>query len=76
MCDQLLLSAAILTHWWQLLASVEALDLLYQTMRTALYRRIAVAIKMISDCGTFFYHCCVCCHPGSRRGNTERVVAR
>ena len=26
--------------------------------------------------GYMFHYCCVDCHPGGRRGNTERLVAR
>jgi hypothetical protein len=35
-----------------------------------------MAIKTASKVGAFFHCCCVCCHPGGCRGNTERVVAR
>jgi hypothetical protein len=57
-------------------ASNKALILLYQAMRTVLYRHTAAAIKMASLFGTFFDCYFVCCCPGSRWGNTERVVAQ
>jgi hypothetical protein len=45
-------------------------------MQAVLYLRTAEAIKMASFLGTFFCRCFVCCCPGGRWGNMERVVAR
>jgi hypothetical protein len=74
--DRLQLLAAILTRWRRLVASNKALNLLYQAMHAVLYWRTAAAIKMASLLGTFFRCCFVCCCPGGRWGNTERVVAQ
>ncbi len=76
MCDQLHLSAAILAQWRHPVASTKALDLLHQVMRAVLYQCTAAPIKIASKVGVFvdcylFAYC-----PGSRRGNTEQVVAR
>ena len=68
MRDQLLLSAAVLARWWQPVASVEALNLLYLAMRVVLYQRIAMAIETARECGAF-YCCFVFCRPGGRWGN-------
>jgi hypothetical protein len=51
---QLLLLTAILARWWRLVASSEALDLLYWEMGAVLYRCTATAIKMASKVGAFF----------------------
>jgi hypothetical protein len=74
--DQLQLLTAILAQWQRLVASNKALSLLIQAMRAVLYRRTSAAIKMASLLGTFF--CCrfVCCCPGGRWGDMERVVAQ
>ena len=58
------------------MASIEALDLLNQAICVVLYRRIAMAIEMVSQCGSFFRLCLVFCHPISQRVNTERVVTK
>jgi hypothetical protein len=55
MHDQLLLSAAIFAQWWLLVASSEALDLLHQAMHAVTYRQIAMAIKMDSKVGVFYF---------------------
>ena len=70
------ISEQVLAKWWHPVASSEALDLLYQTMRVVLYRRIAMAIKTASKVGVLFDCCFVDCCPGGRRGNTGQVVAR
>jgi hypothetical protein len=74
--DRLQLSATILAQWQHLVTSNKALKLLYWEMHAVSYRRTATAIKMASLFGTFF--CChfICCCPGGRWGNTERVVAQ
>jgi hypothetical protein len=41
----------VLTQCWHPVASLEALDLLYQAMRAVLYRRTAAAIKTASFLG-------------------------
>jgi hypothetical protein len=74
MRDRLQLLAAILAQWRCLVASTKALDLLYWAMCVVLYRGTAAAIKTASKVGPFF-HCFVCCRPGSHQGNMERVVA-
>jgi hypothetical protein len=74
--DRLQLLAAILTQWRRLVASNKALNLLYWAMCAVLYRCSAAAIKMASLLGTFFHCCFVCCCPGGRWDNTERVVAQ
>jgi hypothetical protein len=76
MHDQMLLLAAILAQWWRPVASSEALDLLYWVMCAVLYWCTATAIEMASKVGAFFHCCCVFCHPGGCRGNTEEVVAQ
>ncbi len=58
------------------MASSEALDLLYQAIHAVTYRRITMAIKMACFLGVFVDCCLFACCPGSRWGNTERVVAR
>ncbi len=70
------LSATIFAQWRCLVASNKALNLLYQAMRAVLYQRTVTAIKMASLLGTFFCRRFVCCCPGGRWGNTERLVAR
>ena len=75
MCDQLLLSAAILARWWHPVTSNIALDLLHLAMHAITYRRIAMAIKMASKQGVFSHRCCLSCDPGGRWGITEQVVA-
>jgi hypothetical protein len=62
----LLLLAAILARWRRPMAYSEALDLFYWAIRAV----------MASKVGTFFQRRFVSCHPGGRRGNTERVVTR
>jgi hypothetical protein len=76
MREQLHLLAAILAQWWYPVASTKALDLLRWAMHTVTYQHTTTAIKMASKVGPFF--CCrsICCCPGSRRGNTEQVVAQ
>ena len=56
------------------MASSEALSLLHWAMRTALYRRLAMAIKMASFVGVFVDFCLFACCPGGRWGDTEQVV--
>jgi hypothetical protein len=77
MHDRLHLLATILAQWWRPVASSEALDLLYcyWAMQAILYQRTTTAINMTRKVGAFF--CChfISCHPGSRRGDTEQVVA-
>jgi len=43
----------ILTHWWRLMASRVALDLLLGVMHSALYRLIRMTIEMASEVGAF-----------------------
>jgi len=43
-----------LTRWLHPVALSEALDVLYQAMRPALYRRIRMAIKIASNSPAFF----------------------
>jgi hypothetical protein len=74
--DKLQLLAAILARWRHLVAFNKALTLLYREMHAVLYQRSAAAIKMASLLATFFCRCFVCCCPGGRWGDTERVVAR
>ncbi len=76
MHNQLHLSVAILARWQHPVASTKALDLLHWAIHAVLYRHTAVAIKMASKVGPFFYRCFLCCYPGSRWGDTEQVVAR
>jgi hypothetical protein len=71
-----MLSDIILARWWHLVASSEALDLLYRAMHAVTYRRIAVAIKTATFLGVFVDCCLYACCPGGCWGNTERVVAR
>ncbi len=71
-----MLLAAILAQWQHPVASREALDLLHQAICAVLYRRTAAAIKMACKVGAFFYCCLFACCPGSRQGDTERVVAQ
>ncbi len=70
------LSKQVLAWWWHPVASSEALDLLFQAMHTALYRRTTRAIKMASFLGVFIDCCLFACCPGGRWGNTEWEVAR
>ena len=55
---------------------MKATNLLHWAMRSVLYCRIAMAIKMASKGGGHVSHRCVDCVPGGRRGDTEQVVAR
>jgi hypothetical protein len=57
-------------------ASSEALDLLHWAMCAVTYRRIAMAIKTATFSGVFVDCCLFACCPGSRWGDTERVVAQ
>jgi hypothetical protein len=43
-----------LTRWRHPVASSEALDVLHRAMRPALYRCIAMAIKIVVDLRAFF----------------------
>jgi hypothetical protein len=45
-------------------------------MHAVTYRHIAMAIKMAIFAGVFVDCCLYACCPGSRWGNTERVVAQ
>jgi hypothetical protein len=76
MHDRLLLLAAILAWWQQPVASIKALIHFYQAMHVVSYRRTDMAIKIASKVSAFFHRCFVCCCPGGRQGNTERVVAQ
>jgi hypothetical protein len=71
-----MLSGIILARWQHPGASSEALDLLHLAMHAVTNQRIAVAIKMASFAGVFFYCCLYACCPGGRWGNTEQVVAQ
>jgi hypothetical protein len=73
---QWLLLVAILGQWQHLLASNKVLNLLYWAMCAELYRHTAMAIKMASKEGAFVDCCLFVCCPGSRWGNTEKVVTR
>jgi hypothetical protein len=64
----------ILTQWRHPVASSEALDFLYQAMRTVTYRCIAMAIKMAIFARVFVDCCLFACCPGGCWGNTEQVV--
>jgi hypothetical protein len=75
MSNQCLLEQ-MLARWWHLVASSEALDLLYWAMCPVLYRRTTVAIETASFLGVFVDCCLFACCPGGRWGNTEQVVAR
>jgi hypothetical protein len=57
-------------------ASSEALDLLYRTMHTVLYRRVTMAIKTASKVGVFVDCCLFACCPGGHWGDMEQVVAQ
>ncbi len=59
MCDQLHLSAAILTQWWRPVASTKALDLLHWAMCAVLYQRTAMAIEIASKVDPFFVTFCL-----------------
>jgi hypothetical protein len=50
---RLILLELILAQWQHPVASVKALNLLYQAMRALAYRRIAMAIGMASKVGVF-----------------------
>ncbi len=63
--------------YWSKCSPIEALvafnktrSLLCAVMRTVSHHCTAKAIEMVSKLDT------VCCHPGSRRGNMEQVVAQ
>ncbi len=71
-----MLLGIMLTQWQHPVASSEALDLLHWAMRAVTYRRIAMAIEMASFAGVFVVCCLYACCPGSRWGNTERVVTQ
>jgi hypothetical protein len=71
-----MLSERVLARWWRLVAFLKATNLLHWVMRAVSYRCIATAIEMTIKGGGHFAHRCVDCHPGGRRGDTERVVAR
>ena len=75
MSDWLLL-ASILDRWRRPVASVEALDLLYQAMRAVSYRRTATAIEMAREVGALFVVVFFNRDHGGRRGKTEQIVAR
>jgi hypothetical protein len=47
-------TAQVLARWWHPVASSEALDVLHQGMRPALYRCIAMAIEIVFDLPAFF----------------------
>ncbi len=70
-----MLSGIILAQWGRPVASIEALDLLHWAMCVVMYQRIAMAIKMAIFARVFVDCCLYACCPGSRWGNTERVVA-
>jgi hypothetical protein len=76
MHDQLQLLAAILACWQRPVASTKALDLFHWAMHAVFFRHTTAANKMACKNGSFFCCCFVCCCPGSRWGNTERVVTR
>jgi hypothetical protein len=59
--DPLLVSAATVARWQQPVASVVALNHLYQAMCVVLYRCVTMAIETARWCGTFFDCCFVCC---------------
>jgi len=46
-------TAQALAQWWHPVASSEALDVLYRTMRPASYRCIAMAVEIASDLPSF-----------------------
>jgi hypothetical protein len=71
-----MLSWFILAQWWHPVASSEALDLLHCAVHGVTYRRLAMAIKMASKVGAFFYHCLFACQPGGRWSITEQVIAQ
>ena len=71
-----LLSTAILSRWQQPVASVVALDLLYQAMPVVLYRHKGMAINTASKVYLFLNCCLFACCPGGPWGDTERVVAQ
>ncbi len=73
---QWMLSEQVLARWWHLVTFRKATNLLRQTMHAVLYRRTAMAIEMASKVGACFHCHWFACRPGSRRGNTERVVAQ
>jgi hypothetical protein len=74
--SQCLLLAAILAQWWQPVASIVALNHLYQAICAVLFRFIMMAIKMASKVGVLFGCCFDDNCPGGRWGNAEQVVAR
>jgi hypothetical protein len=47
-------TAQALARWWHPVASSEALDVLYWAMCPALYRCIAMAIKIVVNLTAFF----------------------
>jgi hypothetical protein len=67
---QFMLSDIILAQWRCPVASNEALDLLYRTMRAVTYRRIAMAIKTATFLGVFVDCCLFACCSGGRWGDT------
>jgi hypothetical protein len=71
-----MLSGITLAQWQRPVASSEALDLLHWAMRAVTYQHIAMAIEIAIFAGVFVDCCLHACHPGSRWGNTEQVVAR
>ena len=68
------LSEQVLARWWCVAAFMKALDLLHQGMRVVMPH---CNFHRNGHQSGYIIHCCfVCCCPGGRQGNTERVVAR
>ncbi len=66
----------ILAQWWCPVTSSKALDILHWAMRAVLYWCTAAAMNMATFLSVFVDCCLFACCPGSRWGNTERVVAQ
>ena len=69
------ISERVLARWWCLVAFMKALDLLHQAM-CAIVPPHCYGHQNGHQSGYISHRCFVCCCPGGRRGDTERVVAR
>ena len=74
---RLMLSKRVLAQWRRLVAFMKATNLLYRATRaTVPVPAHHHGHKNGQQSGHMLHRCFICCCPGSRRGNTECVVAQ
>jgi hypothetical protein len=75
-CPIGVISEQVLNRWRCLVAFMKAMNLFQWAMHVVYYHRIAMTIETAIKWVHILHLCFVCCRPGSRQSDKERVVTR